>query len=101
MLPEFRAVLHRREGFIKLKTIHPLRCRIRDYRYSVIPNHRVSLVCREFPHGQASALFVLREECLDEVARAFAIDDGVERVRRAKCVPEREDRVIRKTVSDM
>src|SRR5205814_302578 len=48
---------------------------------------------REFPHGQASALVVLREKCVDEVARAPSFNDRVERVRGAESVPEGEDRV--------
>ncbi len=91
---QLRAVFHRREGFVQVEAVDAFHCRVRNHGNRVITDHRVSLICSQFPHWQTTALFVLDQESVDEVACAFLIDDGVERVRGPKRVPEREDRVV-------
>jgi hypothetical protein len=91
---EPRAVLHRPEGLVEVEAVDAFGGGVGDDRGRVVADHRVGLVGGEFPDGQAPPVLVVREEGVDEVARAAAVDDGVERVRGAEGVPQREDRVV-------
>ena len=87
-------MLHRFESQLEIETVDAFHGRVRDYRYGVITNHRVSLVRRQLPNRQTPALLILREKSLDEIDGALLIDDGVKRMRGAESVPQREDCVV-------
>ena len=89
---------HRFERQIEIETVNPFDDRVGNHRYGVIPDHRVRLVRREFPHRQATALLELTEKGLDKVARPYLVDHREQRVQRTEGVPKREDRVVRKTL---
>ena len=84
-------------GFVRFFVIEALdsfRHGVRDHRDGMVADHGAGLVAPELPDGQASALLVHSNERVDEVDSAFLIDDRIERVRGAKRVPKRENRVL-------
>src|SRR5688572_31951756 len=94
MLSQFGALLHRFECLLQVEAIDAFHGCIRDNRNSVITDHGVCFVSGEFPNGQASTLFVLNQERVNEIACTLLIEERVEGMSRAKSVPQREDRVV-------
>ena len=97
----FGARAHRGECRGRIEATDALGPRVGDHRHGVVPDHAIGLVAGEFPDRQPATLAILREERLDEVARALGLEDRVQRVRGTERVPQREHGVLRPTLGDM
>src|SRR4029079_14346261 len=81
-------------GLLVIETLYAFCHRVGDHRHGMIADRRVGLVAPQFPHGQSAALLIHPNECVDEIDRAFLIDDRIQRMRRTERVPEREDSIL-------
>jgi hypothetical protein len=85
---------HRPQGRLRVESPDTLEPGVGDDRDGVIADHGVGLVGGQFPDRKPAALLVLGKERLDELACPLRLDEVQTRMRGAKGVPEREDRVL-------